>query len=148
MKFVFFLVCCVISVSMNAQMRKVVFICEHGAAKSVIAADYFNKQAKQRSIPFEAVCRATAPDSTLNSATRAGLKRDNIKPNLSPKKISPGDTVNAERIILFTPLPTDFRTAVKTEDWSTLKNIDVDYTRRRNAIIEQINMLLDELEKQ
>ncbi|MBA4056850.1 MAG: hypothetical protein C0490_19205, partial [Marivirga sp.] len=65
---------CLIGIAVNGQSNKIVFVCEHGAAKSVIAADYFNKLAKERGLPWEAVCRATAPDSTLNAGTRAGLK--------------------------------------------------------------------------
>jgi arsenate reductase len=138
----------ILTQSVVAQNKKIMFVCEHGAAKSVIAADYFNKLAKERGLAFEAVCRATHPDSTLNDGTRAGLKSDNIKPNLSPQKISLTDTTNVKRIILFTPLPKDFKTGIKIEDWSSIRNIDSDYSNRRDAIVKQINVLLDSLEKQ
>jgi arsenate reductase (thioredoxin) len=129
------------------QTKKVVFVCEHGAAKSVIAANYFNQLAAERGLEFEAVCRATAPDSTLGSATRAGLKTDNIPQNLNPQKISFLDTVNVERIILFIPLPTDYETEVLIEDWSGVQNVDGSYTQRREAIIQKVKTLLDSLEK-
>ena len=132
----------------TAQNNRIIFVCEHGAAKSVIAADYFNKLAKERGLPYEALCRATAPDSTLHTATRAGLKTDNIQPNLSPQKISLTDTTNVKRIILFTPLPKDFKTGIAVDDWSSIKNIDADYPHRRDAIVKQINLLLDALENQ
>jgi arsenate reductase len=127
--------------------QKIVFVCEHGAAKSVIAANYFNKLAAERGLKYEAVCRATAPDSTLNQGTRSGLRSDNIKPNLNPQKLALKDTVNVNRIILFTPLPADYKTETPIEDWSTTKNIDGTYDQRRDAIIKKINALLDSLEK-
>jgi len=131
----------------NAQKKKVVFVCEHGAAKSVIAANYFNQLAAERGLNYEAVCRATVPDSTLNPATRAGLKSDHIAPNLNPKKLTLSDTVNVERIILFTPLPKGFETSVPFEDWSGVQNIDASYSHRKDAIIKKLYILLDSLEK-
>ena len=35
-----------------------VFVCEHGAAKSVIATAYFNKLAAERHLPVRATCGA------------------------------------------------------------------------------------------
>jgi hypothetical protein len=149
MKPILLFLICATGIAANGQIKtsKVIFVCEHGAAKSVIATDYFNKLAKERGLPWEAVCRATAPDSTLNPGTRAGLKADNIKPNSSPRKLSLNDTTNVKRIILFTPLPKGFKTDIKVEDWSSIRNIDSDYSHRRDAIINQINILLDSLEK-
>jgi arsenate reductase (thioredoxin) len=129
------------------QTKKIVFVCEHGAAKSVIATTYFNRLAAERGLPWEAVCRATAPDSTLSAGTRAGLKNDNIPQNQNPQKLSWYDTTNVERIILFTPLPANYETAIPTEDWSQLQNVDAHYQQRKAAIIKQLNTLLDSLEK-
>jgi arsenate reductase (thioredoxin) len=130
----------------NSQNKKIVFVCEHGAAKSVIAAEYFNRLAKERGLEWQAVCRATFPDSTLSAATRSGLKSDNIQPNSNPKKLTLLDTAGVERIILFTPLPADFRTSIPIEHWSSIQNIDAAYSLRRDAIIKQLNILLDNLE--
>jgi hypothetical protein len=131
----------------NAQKKKVVFVCEHGAAKSVIAANYFNQLATERSLNYEAVCRATLPDSTLTPATRAGLKSDHITPNVNPQKLALTDTVNVQRIILFTPLPKGYETLIPIEDWSGVQNIDAPYSQRKDAIIKKLNILLDSLEK-
>jgi hypothetical protein len=131
----------------NAQKQKVVFVCEHGAAKSVIAANYFNKLAAERGLSYEAVCRATAPDSTLNAGTRAGLRKDNIQQNKNPLKLNLADTINATRIIIFTPLPSNFKTGTPIEDWSATQNVDGAYDQRSEAIKNKINTLLDSLEK-
>lgn len=146
MKIMFGLILFLTALQVNAQKQKVVFVCEHGAAKSVIAANYFNKLASERGLNYEAVCRATAPDSTLNAGTRTGLKADQIKPNTNPQKLDLADTTNATRIVLFTPLPKDYKTATPIEDWSSTQNVDGTYDQRRNAIIKRINALLDSLE--
>jgi hypothetical protein len=133
----------------NGQTKKVVFVCEHGAGKSVVAAAYFNKIAKDRNLNWEASCRGTNPDEEVSAPTKEGLKSDNLlDPTLSPKKLAPGDTSNVEKIILFTKLPDDFKTSVKSEDWSSLPNIDAKYEVRRDALIKKINEFFDSLEKQ
>lgn len=43
----------------------VVFVGEHGAAKSVIATAYFNKLAAERGLPYWATFRGTAPQEAL-----------------------------------------------------------------------------------
>jgi arsenate reductase len=142
----FLIVFSLVALNVNAQKQKIVFVCEHGAAKSVIAADYFNKLAAERGLNYEAVCRATAPDSTLNPGTRAGLRADNIRQNLNPQKLVPADTLNVKRIIIFTPVPNNFKTAVPIEDWSSTQNVDGSYQQRKDAIVKKINALLDSLE--
>jgi arsenate reductase (thioredoxin) len=132
-----------------AQNKKVVFVCEHGAAKSVIAAAYFNKMAKERNLNYEAVCRGNVPDSAVSISAKDGLTQDKLlDESVRPTKLSATDTVGTERIILFTKLPDDFKTTIETEDWSGIKNLDADYKQRRDAIIKNINSLLDTLSKQ
>jgi arsenate reductase (thioredoxin) len=132
-----------------AQDKKIIFVCEHGAAKSVIATAYFNKMAKERNLGYFAECRGTDPDSTVSKGAKDGLVGDDLfDPSTKPQKLSSSDTVNAERIILFTPLPPDHNTNIKTENWSNVQNIDADYEKRRNAIVNKITELLDSLEKQ
>jgi hypothetical protein len=43
--------------------HQVVFVCEHGNVKSLMAASYFNTMAQARGLPFRAVSRGSAPDS-------------------------------------------------------------------------------------
>lgn len=42
---------------------QVLFVCEHGNVKSLMAATYFNQLAAQRGLPFHAIARGKAPDS-------------------------------------------------------------------------------------
>lgn len=132
-----------------AQTKKIIFVCEHGAAKSVIAATYFNKMAKERNLNYTAECRGTDPDSVVSKSAQEGLTKDKVfVPGTKPQRLAITDTANVERIILFTKLPSEIKTDIKTENWSTLPNLDTDYEKRRNAIVSKINELLDSLEKQ
>ena len=54
----------------------VLFVCEHGAAKSLIAAAYCDKLAKDQRLNYKATFRGVNPDPALNSVAEKGLKQD------------------------------------------------------------------------
>ncbi|HEY0655718.1 MAG TPA: hypothetical protein VGD65_21435 [Chryseosolibacter sp.] len=133
----------------NGQTRKVLFVCEHGAGKSVVAAAYFNKIAKERNLNWEATCRGTDPDPEIGQSTKEGLTSDKLlETNLKPQKLAKTDTSGVERIIVFTRLPDDFAKSIRQEDWSAVKNIDGTYQMRKEALIKKINEFFDSVEKQ
>lgn len=135
--------------TIKAQEKKIIFVCEHGAAKSVIAASYFNQMAKERNLDYVAECRGTFPDSVVSPDIKNNLIKENVFDlTTKPRKLLISDTTNVERIILFTPLPPELRTDIQTENWSNIQNVDADYDKRRNAIVKKISELLDSLEKQ
>ena len=68
--------------------QKIIFVCEHGAAKSVIAASYFNKLANEKGLNLQAIARGTNPDQTLSPKTVKGLMEDGLQPTESiPQKL-------------------------------------------------------------
>ena len=81
----------------------VVFVCEHGAAKSVVAAAQFNQMAAERGLPFRAISRGTAPDATVPSRVTEGLKRDGLRlpEGFTPTALSGTDMAQAIRIVSF-----------------------------------------------
>src|SRR5215831_13338321 len=88
LRYVFaFVVCWSISVSIHAQSSEpsntVVFVCEHGAAKSVLAAAYFNKLAVERHLDVRAVPRGVTPQEDLSASTMRGLKKDGVEIGVS-----------------------------------------------------------------
>src|SRR5688572_28353467 len=113
--------------STMAQTKKIIFVCEHGAGKSVIATSYFNKPAKERNLDYVAECRGTNPDSIVSLKTQEGLTKDNVyDSNTKPTKLQISDTTNAARIILFTTAPPGLNTKVKIENWSDVENVDAE----------------------
>ena len=56
----------------------VVFVCEHGAAKSVIATAYFNKIAAERGLHARAVYRGVNPQDALSVSALKGLRDDGL----------------------------------------------------------------------
>src|SRR5436309_13438821 len=62
---------------MSAQ-GKVLFVCLHGSAKSLIAAEYFNRLAAARGLGARATSAGTEPDDAIPPRVIQGLRADGI----------------------------------------------------------------------
>jgi len=124
----------------------VVFVCEHGAAKSVIATAYFNKLATERGLPFRATFRGTTPQDDLSVRTVAGLKADGVPiPGGKPAAISDTDVSGATHIFAIgCTLPDKAVRSGKAADWSDVPD-DQGYGPMRDAIVRHVTELLDQL---
>src|SRR3954462_14678712 len=77
----------------------IVFVCEHGAAKSVIATAYFNKLAAERKLPYRATFRGTSPQEALSVRAVQGLTADGVSvPSGAPTAIGDADIKTATHI--------------------------------------------------
>jgi arsenate reductase len=56
----------------------VVFICPHGAAKSVLAAALFQRFADERGLPLRATCAGTEPEPVIAPHVRALLAQEGL----------------------------------------------------------------------
>lgn len=122
----------------------IVFICEHGSAKSVVAAAHFNRLAALRRLPFRAVARGTRPDEAMAPAALAGLRQDQLEPaDARPVRLAPSDLEGARQVIAFSELPDEFEHA-GVEIW-TVPPVSGDYAAARDAIVQRLQDLLDEL---
>jgi arsenate reductase (thioredoxin) len=126
----------------------VIFVCEHGAAKSVIATTYFNKLSAERGLPYRATFRGTSPQEDLSVRAVAGLKADGIPiPEGKPSAIAPDDVTKATHIFAIgCTLPSMATASGKASDWSDVPD-DQGYAPMRDAIVRRVNELLDELQK-
>ena len=86
--FFVFLLSAAAPAAQTALQPAVVFVCEHGAAKSVIATAYFNKLARERGLPYRATFRGTDPQAELSVSALKGLREDGIE---IPRSETDGD---------------------------------------------------------
>lgn len=124
----------------------IVFVCEHGAAKSVIATAYFNKLAADRGLPFRATFRGTSPQDNLSVRAVEGLKADGlVVPAGKPTSIGDADIVAATHIFAIgCTLPDAARRSGKAADWSDVPD-DQGYAPMRDAIVRHVERLLADL---
>ena len=126
-------------------MQTIVFVCEHGSAKSVVAAAYFNWLAEERGINARAISRGTSPDAALHPAAVDGLSHDGLTPPpATPCEVSPDELASAARIVTFCHLPPEWAAMVSVEAWSA-PPISVDYVASRAVIVESVKDLLERL---
>jgi arsenate reductase (thioredoxin) len=138
--------------SMGSEQKKektfpqptVIFVCEHGAAKSVIGAAWFNKLAAERHLPFHAIARGITPQHDLSASAVAGLRRDAVAfPSSKPRALTQREASEAFRIVAFCPLPTSLKASrVDTFDVPAPKD---GYDQSRDAILAHLKALLAEL---
>src|SRR3954464_2034706 len=97
----------------------VVFVCEHGAAKSVIATAYFNKIAAERGLRARATYRGVNPQADLSVSALKGLRDDGFAvPDGKPSSISQQDVEAASVIFAIgCTLPSAAAASGKAGSW-------------------------------
>jgi len=122
----------------------IVFICEHGAAKSIVAAAYFNKLASDLGLNLRAIARGTHPDQELSPIAVNGLHEDWLTPTeYVPRKLSLADIESAQRVVTFCEVPLEYHEKAIIERWDGVPPVSENYEKARDAIIERIGHLLN-----
>src|SRR3569623_2574281 len=74
------------------------FVGEHGAAKSVIASEYFNKLAAERGLAGRSVARGADPQAALSVSAVKGLQADGLPPQLAaPRPLAAAEQRSTDR---------------------------------------------------
>ena len=122
---------------------RVVFACQKGAAKSLVAAALFNKLAAERGHAVRAVFRGIDPQEAVNASIVEGLQRDGIAvPAGSPSQLTDADIASARRVVgLGAALPA--LAAGKGVTWNDVPGDS--YEAMRDVVVKHVTALLDEL---
>src|SRR5262245_33022411 len=126
----------------------IVFVCEHGAARSVIAATYFEKIAAERGLRARAVYRGVTPQADLGESAITGLRADGLTPpSQKPSPLTSGDVDTATVIFAIgCKLPDRATASGKAQSWDDVPT-DRGYGPMRDAIKAHVERLVDELLK-
>jgi protein-tyrosine-phosphatase len=149
----FALTLCCVSTEGRAQAAtgsQVLFVCEHGNVKSLMAASYFNQLAHELQLPFHAVARGTAPDSTtVPQVIVQELRRDGFDvSSFHPSKVTISDVSASVRVIsIGTMLPAEAQGEVNftIEQWNDVPPASVDYASTRDSLKSHVRILVEQL---
>lgn len=84
-----------------SKMQTIIFVCEHGAGRSPIAAAAFNAYAVKNNLPYRAISKGLDPGAELGKSTQEGLQRDGVDiTNVKPSKLTAGDVQQASQIVM------------------------------------------------
>ena len=129
-----------------SENKMVIFVCEHGAAKSVIAATYLNEFAQEKGLRIETIARGTNPDAGLSGYAVAGLLADGLVPNqLTPQKLSAEEVESADRVIAFCELTEADPVRNNIEYWDSVPAVSEDYVKARDIIVAKVRAVMKDL---
>jgi pimeloyl-ACP methyl ester carboxylesterase/protein-tyrosine-phosphatase len=130
--------------------RQVVFVCEHGSAKSLIASLWFNRLARERSLALSSVSRGVEPDETVPAGVRENLRKDGLDVgDLTPARLTVADLAETASVVAIgadSPLFAGLGPA-SLERWSDIPPASTQYEASRDAMRQRIEALLERLAK-
>jgi arsenate reductase (thioredoxin) len=126
----------------------ILFLCPHHAAKSVIAAAYFNQIADQLGLVLKADSAGTEPDDVVSPVVVAMLSREGIDVSQhQPRLLTAEELATAQRIIsMGCPNESLAVAPERIEHWSDLPMVSQDPDGARIAIRTRVEQLITELE--
>lgn len=131
---------------------QVLFVCQHGNVKSLMAASYFNQQAEKLGLPYRAVARGVAPDSTtVPQPIAEGLRADGISVSeFHPAAVTTSDAAASQRVVTIgVELPAQIQKAAgaRIQQWNDVPPASEGFAATRDSIKEHVRRLIEELDK-
>ena len=128
-------------------MQTILFVCEHGSAKSVVAAAHFNRLAVQRGLDVRAISRGTDPDTQNHPAAVDGLAADGLETNTQPRLLEQSELDSAARVVTFCELPPTYDTPTNAVLW-TVPPISENYAVSLQSILQKLEHLMADVARQ
>lgn len=126
----------------------VVFVCEHGSAKSLVAASFFERLAKQQGVKLRAVSRGTSPDATVPPAVVEALGGDGFDvASFKPQALRDTDVTSATRVVAIGADIGSLAAGAGTrlEKWDDIPPFSESYAKAREALVSHLRSLLREM---
>jgi arsenate reductase (thioredoxin) len=127
---------------------RVVFVCEHGNVKSLIAREWFNRLAAERGLEVRAVSRGLAPEASVPPAIAERLRGDGFDVRgFEPRALEPADVVRAARLVVIGAEPPTWASGpdVAVDRWEGIPPASERYEASRDALREKIAALVESL---
>ena len=122
----------------------VLFVCLHGAAKSVVAARHLERLAAARNLEVRAQSAGVDPDPSVPSHVVAGLASDGlVSPSGMPQLATPELIGSADVVVTFGCDLTGLATRGQVVRWDDVPAVSDGYDEARNAIVSRLPALLD-----
>ena len=123
----------------------ILFICQYGGAKSVIAASYFNRLAEREGLPHRAAAVAAetpydaVPENVASFLAREGFDVASFK----PRQVSESDLTSAEKVVSIDCDLTQLDAAgVAIERWDDVPKVSEDLPGSAEAIRKHVEALI------
>jgi len=132
------------------QPSTVVFVCEHGSSKSLLAATLFNRMAEERRLPVRAVSRAASPETTDSRAPLRLVQKmaaDGFQVRaFQPRAVTPSEAAAANRVVVI-GYDGDLQALgmADVERWNDVPPASLEYETAKTVIASHIELLFQRL---
>ena len=123
----------------------VLFVCPHGAAKSVIAAEYCRRMAAERGIQLETAAAGVDPYAEIPENVVAGLASEGIDVSgRTPLRLTDAILASSCRVVAF---GCDFESVSETAvtRWDEVPAVSDGFDAAREVIASKVTALVDEI---
>ena len=126
----------------------VVFVCEHGSAKSLVAASLFERMAKEQGVAARALSRGTTPDPSVPDVVVEALRGDGFDvSSFRPQVLTDADVVTSARLVA---IGIDLgllgaKAGPRAVRWDDVPAVSTSYPEARRDLVARIERLLEEL---
>jgi protein-tyrosine-phosphatase len=146
----FFLVACHSETARaeDASTDAVVFVCERGSVKSLVAALLFNKRAAERGSSIRAVARGMSPDAAVPRRIADALRDDNFDvADFRPQALSNHDIEQAAMLVTIgvDPARIDPKPSVPLNQWNDVPG-SASYTLMHQSLLRHVDEILSAAE--
>jgi protein-tyrosine-phosphatase len=126
--------------------QTILFLCPHNAAKSVIAAAYFNQLAQENGLAFTGDSAGTEPSESVSPVVAAMLSSEGLDvSSYKPRHVAPEELQTAARIISIGCTPEELGTAAGVEYWDDVPMVSQNTEGAREAIHTHVKQLVTQL---
>jgi protein-tyrosine-phosphatase len=126
-------------------VRTVLFLCPHNAAKSVIAAAYCERLAAERGVPLRATSAGTDPDPGVSPSVAGALLAEGIDVRAHcPRRVTAEALARASRVVsLGCHLGDIAPPGLAVESWDDVPSPSTDLTGACAVIAAHVRRLVD-----
>ena len=125
-------------------MGEVVFVCQHGGAKSVIAAEYFTRIANERGIGLRGVSAGLDPYDRIPEPVVEGLAAKGIDVSgYTPQAVREETFASATFVVHFGCDVAPLVGARSVQDWSDVPAVSDGFDSAYEAIVLRVEHLVE-----
>jgi arsenate reductase len=123
--------------------RTILFVCLHGAAKSVIAASHCQRLANDAGLTIRAAFAGTDPDPEIAPAAATGLLAEGIDVRGQPThRVTAEELRHAWRVVSFGCDLEALAPGIRVERWDDVPAVSQSYRAARDAIVARLPKLV------
>jgi protein-tyrosine-phosphatase len=127
---------------------KVLFVCLHGAAKSVIAAEQFRQRAAAANLEVEVAAAGLEPDPEIPSNVVTGLAAEGLDvTGRLPRRLDDHDLHRADLVVSFGCAVEDRVPSGEVIQWDGVPLVSDGFEAARDVIAERVGELVAAIAK-